>query len=121
MLTLCLGENKDKNAILQEAPLSTKEFDEIWKQQCAFEVLGRAWLPTASALAMIWKSILSAASISGVNIEKGFELQSLAEMVGNDGFPWATFMAVVTRLVSDPNYLNDDCEYRTSSRASTHV
>lgn len=121
MLTLCLAEYKDKNAFLQDAPFSTNEFDEAWKQQCAFEVLGRAWLPTASALAMIWKSMLSAASMSGVNLEKNFELKSLAEMVGNDGFPSALLMAVVMRLVSNTNSLNDDCEYRTSSRISTPV
>lgn len=116
-LTWYLGEYKDKNAILQDAPVSTKEFDKTWKQQCAFEVLGCARLPTPSALAMIWKSILSAATVSGVNLEKGFDLKSLAEMVGSDGFPLAFFMAVMIRLVSDTEHLNDDCEYRTSSRA----
>lgn len=116
-MTWCLGVYKDKNAILQDAPVSTKEFDETWKQQCAFEVLGRAWLPTPSALAMVWKSILSAATVSSVNLEEGFDLKSLAEMVGNDGFPWALFIAVMTSLVSDADHLNDNSEYRTSSRA----
>ncbi len=116
-----LGKYKDKNAILHDAPFSTKEFNKAWNQLCAFEVLGRAWLPTPSALAMIWKSILSAATIRGVNLEKSFDLKSLAEMVGNDGYPWALCMAVVIRLVSDTDYLNDDCEYRTTSRAPVHV
>ncbi len=70
---------------------------------------------------MIWKSTLSAATIRGVNLEKSFDLKSLAEMVGNDGYPWALFMAVVIRLVSDTDYLNDDCEHRTTSRAPVHV
>ena len=121
ILTLCLGEYKDKNAILQDAPFSNKEFDKTWKQHCAFEVLGRAWLPTPSALAMIWKSILSVATAKGVDLEKRLDLKPLAEMVGNDGFPWEFFMAVVTRLVSDTNHLNDDCEYRVSSRSPIHV
>ena len=115
ILTWCLGEYKDKNTILQDAPFSTKEIDKIWKQQCAFEVLGRAWLPTPSALAMIWKSILSAATVSGVNLVKSFDLKLLAEMVDNDGFPWAFFMAVMIRLVSETDHLNDDSEGRTSS------
>ena len=121
ILTSCLGKHKDKNAILHDAPLSTEEFNKAWNQVCAFEVLSRAWLPTPSALAMIWKSILSAATIRGVNLEKTFDLKSLAEMVGNDGYPWALFMAVMKRLVSDTNYMKDDREYRTTSRAPVHV
>ena len=107
---MCLGKSSDKNAILQDAPLSRDEFNQAWKQLCAFEVLGRSWLPTPSALAMVWKSILSAATIRGVNLETNFELKSLAEVVGSDGFPWALLMAIVTRLVSNTENLRDDCE-----------
>ena len=64
---------------------------------------------------MVWKSILSAATVSGINLEKSIDLESLAEMVGNDGFPWAFFMAVMIRLVSDTDHLNDDSEYRNTS------
>lgn len=110
-------EYKDKNALLQDTPLSPEEFDKTWKQLCAFEILGRAWLPAPSALAMVWKSILSAAIARGVNLEKRFELKSLAEMVGDDGFPWALFMAVVMRLVSDTDYLKN--EYVSLSRDKT--
>lgn len=117
MLIISQGQYKDKSAVLQDTPFSTQEFDETWKQVCAFEVLGRAWLPTPSALAMVWKSILSAATIRGVNLEKSFDLKSLAEMVGSDGFPRALIIAVVIRLVSDTDYLREDCEYRNSSRA----
>ena len=121
ILTLCLAKYRNKNAILQDTPFSTAECDKIWKQLCAFEVLGRAWLPTPSALAMVWKSILSAASIRGVNLEKRINLKSITEMVGNDGFPWALCMAVVIRLVSDTDYIKDECEYRFTSRAPVHV
>lgn len=34
-------------------------------------------------------------------------------MVSSDGYPEVLFMAVVVRLVSDPEYLKDDCEYRS--------
>ncbi|KAL9075759.1 MAG: hypothetical protein Q9161_001511 [Pseudevernia consocians] len=102
ILTLCLAKYRNKNAILQDTPFSTAEFDKIWKQLCAFEVLGRAWLPTPSALAMVWKSILSAASIRGVNLEKRFNLKSITEMVGNDGFPWALCMAVTNVSPDSP-------------------
>ena len=114
MLNLCLGSFRDKHAIRQDAPFSTNEFNEAWKQVCAFEVLGRPWLPTPSALAMVWKSILSAATIRGVSLENSFGLRSLAEVVGNDGYPWPLVMAVMTRLTSNTEILKDDCEYRST-------
>ena len=113
MLTLRLGKYKDRTAILQDVPFSAQEFDNTWKQSCVFEVLGRAWLPTPSAFAMVWKSIMSAAIIMGVNLEKKFDLNSVGEMVGNDGFPLALFKAVVMRLVSDTDSVKDDCEHGT--------
>ena len=116
-----LGKYKDKNAIFQDAPFSTEEFDKTWNELCAFEVLDRAWVPTPSALALAWKSILSAATVRGVNLEKSFDLKSLVEMVGNDGFPEALIIAVVIRLASDTDYLKDDCEYRKPSRTPVHV
>lgn len=115
-----LGMYEDKNAIFRDAPFSTEEFDRTWKLLCAFEVLGRAWMPTASALATIWKTILSAATIRGINLEKTFEFTSLADTVGNDGYPRALFIAVVMRLISDTDYVRDDCEYRNPCRALAH-
>lgn len=119
--TSYLGNYKDENAILQDAPYSTEELNKTWKQLCAFEVFGRAWLPTPSALAMVWASILSAATVRGVNLEKRFDLKSIAEMVDNDGYPLALVMAVVTRLVCDTDYLKNDCECPITSRALLHV
>lgn len=116
-----LGKHKDKNDILQDVPFSTGECDLTWEQSCAFEVLGRAWLPTPSALAMVWNSILSAATVVDVNLEKSFDLKSLGGMVGNDGYPLALIMAVVVRLISDTDYLKDECEHRIPSHASVHV
>lgn len=106
--TKVTGECKDKDAILYDAPFSKDEVNEIWKQSCAFEAFGRPFLPTPSALAMVWKSILSAATIRGVNLEKRFDLNSLAEMVTSDGFPWELVTAVVAQLVSDNDYLKND-------------
>ena len=117
MLTMFLGMYKDKNAIFRDAPFSTEEFDRAWKQLCAFEVLSRAWLPTASALATVWKLVLLAATVRGINMEETFEFKSLADMVGNDGYPRALIIAVLMRLISDTDYVRDDCEYRDPSRA----
>ena len=120
-MTLCLEKYKDKNAILQDVPFSTDEFNETWKQLCAFEVHGLPWLPTSSALAMVWKSILSAATVTGVNLEKSFDLRSLAEVVGNDGYPPTLITAVMIRLISDTDNLKDHCKYRATSRDPVHV
>ena len=116
-----LAKYKDRYAILQDAPFSSGEFDKIWTQLCAFEVLGRAWLPTPSALAMIWESILSIATVRGINLEKDFDLKSLAEMVGNDGYPEALFIAVMLRLVSNSSSLKEDCKYRITSHGPVQV
>lgn len=116
-MTSCLEKYKDKDAILQDTPFSPEEFDKTWKQLCAFEVLGGVWLPTPSALAMIWNSILSAATIRGVSLEKTFDLESIAKMVCNDGYPWELFMAVMVRLVSDTTLRKDDGPCRITSGA----
>ena len=116
-----LEEYKDKDAILYDAPFSNDEFNDVWKQSCAFEAFGRPFLPTPSALAMVWKSVLSAATVRGVNLEKSFDPNSLAEMVTSDGYPWALVTAVVTQLLSDTDYLKDECKYRTISRAPVHI
>lgn len=47
----------------------------------------------------------------GVDLDKNFELHPLAEMVGNDGYPWALLIAVVTRLACDTDYQKNDREY----------
>lgn len=112
MLTSNLGKHKDRNSILQDAPCSTEQFEKTWNQLCAFDVLGRAWLPTPSALAMVWKSILSATTFSGVNFEQRFDVRPIAEMVADDGYPWALFIAVLTRLVSETDDLKDHCKTR---------
>ena len=52
---------------------------------------------------------------------KRFDLQSVAEMVDNDGYPSALVKAVVIRLISDAEYLEEDCEYRTRSRVPVHL
>ena len=121
MLNLCLGKSSDKNAILRHAPVSTDEFNQVWQQVCAFEVLGRPWLPTPSALVMAWNSILSAATIRGVNLETKFELKSLAEAVVNDGYPWPLLTAIMTRLVLNTENLRDDCKYLTPSISHVQV
>lgn len=110
---MCLGKFRDKSAVLQDAPFSTNEFNEAWKQLCTFETLGRPWLPTPSALAMTWMSILSAVTLRGFDFEKSFDPKPLADIVGNDGYPQALCMAVMTRLVPNTDYQKDDREYRS--------
>ena len=56
---------------------------------------------------MLWGSIISIATVRDVNLDKTFDLKSLAEAVSNDGYPWALFMAVVTQLVYDTSDLRD--------------
>ena len=69
---------------------------------------------------MLWKAIVSAAMVMGVRLDKTFDLKSLAQIVGNDGYPRALFMAVVIQLVADTDHLKDDCEYLASSRIHSY-
>ena len=56
---------------------------------------------------MLWKSIISIATIRDVNLDKTFDLNPLAEAVGNDGYPRALFMAVLMQLVYDTDDMRD--------------
>ena len=70
---------------------------------------------------MIWESILSIATVRGINLEKEFDFKSLAGMVGNDGYPEALFIAVMLRLVSNFSYLKEDCKHRIASHGPVQV
>ena len=70
---------------------------------------------------MVWNSILSAATIRGLNLETKFEPKLLAEAVVNDGYPWPLFTAIMRRLVLNTESLRDDCKYLTPSISPVQV
>ena len=89
-----------RQTILENAPFSLAEFERSWEELCAFEEEGQAWLPAASSLINVWKSILTAATIRSVKLEESFALTTLRGAVEEDEHPRALFDAVVYRLRS---------------------
>ena len=99
-----------KDALLEDAPCSSGEFDNAWSDLCAFELDGHARLPTASALVNIWTSIISNALVRDVGLADGFPIDALSGVVEEDGHPNSLFQAVILRLSSNPRDLMGGCE-----------
>ena len=92
------GGYRTREAILDDAPLSREEFRLAWVELCAFEKDGSAMLPTASTLYALWKSFMSASVMNGVKLDESIYVESIAEVVEDDGFPRDLLHAVIRRL-----------------------
>lgn len=102
--SLCLNAeqgHQNRNAILNDAPFSHKEFDAAWEELCAFERNGHAYIPFDGVLHAIWKSIVSAAALKGIKLDESLYVSSIAGLVEEDGFPPELLSAVVRRLSTD--------------------
>ncbi|MCJ1451461.1 hypothetical protein MMC28_001798 [Mycoblastus sanguinarius] len=102
-------EKMGKQAMLENAPLPSNEFDKAWKEMCAFEFEGQAWLPTALELISVWESILSAATVRSVDLGENFVIATLRRVVEEDGHEGVLFDTVINRLRSDDEDLMDGC------------
>lgn len=96
--------------MLENAPFSSGELDKAWKELCAFELEGRVWLPTAAALAEIWSSTISTATVRNLTLEDGFSVDMLEGALEEDGYPRALSRAILYRLRSNHEDLMDGCE-----------
>ena len=103
-------EKMGKQAMLENAPLPSNEFDKAWKEMCAFEFEGQAWLPTALELISVWESILSAATVRSVDLGENFVIATLRRVVEEDGHEGVLFDTVINRLRSDDEDLMDGCQ-----------
>lgn len=101
---------KSKLAILDNAPMSTDEFESGWIEVCAFETRGQARRPLASTLNGIWKSILSAAAVNALKFDDGFPTSSITSLVEEDGYPKSLLVAVLTRLSATGDTPSHDCK-----------
>lgn len=99
-----------RDALLQDAPFSSGEFDKAWKKLCVFEVERQARLPTASVLINLWKSLVSAATVRNVNLRAIFSMNAIEGVIEEDGYPNALFRAVIDRLASANEDLMDGCK-----------
>jgi len=106
---------KGKDKLLEDLPLSRGEFEDAWRGMCAFEFLGQACEPTAAALGEIWKCMMSAAVLRGINLEEGFSVVDLAGPVEEDGHPSALLRAVLRRHSPSDAELSEErkCAHRS--------
>ena len=88
-------EKISKQNVLENIPLSPRQFDEAWVEVCAFEIDGKAWIPSANSLKGVWNSIISAATAKSIDLARKFLVADLADMVEGDGFPPALLDAVI--------------------------
>lgn len=101
---------KSKFAVLDDAPISTWEFENGWIEVCAFETGGQAFRPLPSTLNGVWKSIMSAAAVNALKLEDGFPTFSITSLVEEDGYPASLLMAVLTRLSPTGEIPSHDCK-----------
>lgn len=105
---------KRKLAVLDDAPMSTGEFEKGWVEMCAFETGGQAWRPLASTLNGVWKSILSAAAVNSLNFDDSLPMSSITSVV-EDGYPKPLLIAVLARLSPTGESPSHDCKLAIAS------
>lgn len=91
------NEKISKQSALENVPLSPYQFNEAWVEDCAFELDGQAWIPSANSLKGVWNSIITAATAKSINLARRFPVLDLADMVEEDGFPHALLGAVIEK------------------------
>ena len=99
----------NRASILTDAPFSTGEFENAWVDVCAFEYKNEALLPAAVDLCHIWTSFMSAATIKGVDITKGFRTESLLCLIKEDGYPEQLVASVLKKLSQEDSPENCKC------------
>ena len=99
-----------KDTILDNVPLSFTEFEVSWIQLCAFEHEGSAWLPVPSLLCQVWKSIMSAATASSVDLSHIFPTEDIERLVTEDGYPVRLTRAILRRVQSRKEDPMDGCK-----------
>lgn len=105
------SEKTSRETIFEHVPFSRGEFNKAWKALSAFEIEGRSWIPAASSLTGVWKSLVSAATLRGVDLGDGFNMTALEGVVEEDDHPVVLFRAVIERLSSEDEDLMDGCEF----------
>lgn len=108
--TIEASDRRSKSAIYKDMPLSMQEFENAWIEFCAFESDFTSWIPTASCLCGVWRSVISAVVLKGLNLQDSVLINDLVGLVEEDGFPAALLHAVVERLQTEKTRPMDGCE-----------
>lgn len=92
---------KSRQAIFEDIPVSSREFDRAWNDLCAVEDEGRAYRPSPAVQWKAWASIVSACTLKGLSLDRELDVVSLARTVEEDDVPAFVLDAVMERLRSD--------------------
>lgn len=92
------ADGRSKSIIYKDTPVSLQEFEDAWIELCAFELDSISWVPSSACLSEIWRSIISAVVLKGLNLQESVYIDDLAGLVEEDGFPAALLQAVIDRL-----------------------
>lgn len=103
------AEKVSRESLLCDAPFSVGEFNNACKELCIFEEDDQAWMPTDSVVAGVWKSVILAATMRGIDLGEGFAIAALSSIVEEDGYPLTLYKAVLHRLSSGDADLMEGC------------
>lgn len=103
------AEQVSRDSLLRDAPFSAGEFDNACKELCIFQEGDQAWIPTGSIVAGVWKSIILAATMRGIDMGEGFAIAALSGIVEEDGYALPLYKAVIDRLSSGDSDLMEGC------------
>lgn len=95
------GKRQTKSGIFPHLPFSDGECEGAWRTIMAFEHDGSSYRPSASALALVWKSVNAAALAEGVKLDGQFMTRDVAEPVAEEGHPEDLVRAILHHLAAD--------------------
>ncbi|KAL8769464.1 MAG: hypothetical protein Q9209_004525 [Squamulea sp. 1 TL-2023] len=91
-------EVRSKQAIFEDFPASSREFDEAWRHICALEMEGRAFRPSSQVLWKVWGSLIAACTLKGFSLDQDLDVSSVARPVEEDDVPLSVLQTVIERL-----------------------
>lgn len=99
-----------KGALLLDAPLSSTEYQTSWVDLCCFEDHGSSYVPSDDTLLDAWSSILSTATIRGINLGRSFEIGAFRNDAHEADLPFPLIVAVFARLREESTSSLAQCE-----------
>lgn len=104
------ADRRSKSVIYEDTPVSLQEFEDAWIELCAFELESISWVPSSACLSGIWRSIISAIELKGLNLQESVYIGDLAGLVEEDGFPTALLQAVINKLQTEKIIPMEGCK-----------
>lgn len=97
----CASNAKSKAAIFASIPLSDAQCEQAWRELMAFETSGHSHRPSARALALVWKSLNTAALAEGVKLGSQFLAEDMVKALAEEQYPPELLASLFRRLATD--------------------